>query len=159
MIDRLGDPSELHYLLETGTDVPTRHAEDAAVQLHVLTPGEFPVEARPHLDEGAHSAANAHSAGGGIGDAADDLERRALAGAIVADKSDCLAGWDLEADVVKRSDDASGGVLTRLPREDTAEIVPKRAVAVRTSIALGYLVEADGDQSWSAKSRSNNLNK
>ena len=58
------------------------------------------MKAGPDLEQAGDAAAQHDAALGRLGDAAQDLEQRALAGAIAADDADDLALLDLEADVL-----------------------------------------------------------
>ncbi len=60
------------------------------------------MEAGADLQERRHAAADADFSAGRLGDAAQDLEQRALAGAVAADDADDLARLDREGDVLER---------------------------------------------------------
>src|SRR5262249_5445670 len=80
------------------------HAEDGAVQVDVLPPRELRVKPGSHLEQGADAAANLHITARRLGDARQDLEQGALAGAVAADDSQDLAAFELEGDVVERTE-------------------------------------------------------
>ena len=100
-------------------DLRPPHAEDRAVQVDVLAPGQLGVEAGADLEQRADAAGDLGPAGGRLGDARQDLEQRALAGAVAADDPDHLARTDLERDVAQRPDPqppfaAEGPCLSRV---------------------------------------------
>src|SRR5581483_9851544 len=88
-------------LLEPALDLPPLHAEDGAVEVDVLAPRELGVEARADLEQGAHAPAGARQARGGLGDARQDPQQRALAGAVEADHAEHLAPVDVQVDVAQ----------------------------------------------------------
>src|SRR5262249_13729486 len=77
------------------------HAENGAVQEHVFATGEFRVKAGAHLEQTADPAAHLGFAGRRFRDARQDLEERALAGAVAADDADQLAAPHLERQVLQ----------------------------------------------------------
>ena len=80
------------------------HAVDRAAEIHVLPTGELGMEAGADLEEGADPAARPAHTRGRLGDPADDLEQRALPGAVATDDSERLAFPDDEVDVAERPD-------------------------------------------------------
>ena len=62
------------------------------------------MEAGADLEQRADAAARVHAAPRRVGDAREDLEQRALAGAVRADEAEDLARPDVERDVVERPD-------------------------------------------------------
>jgi hypothetical protein len=84
------DLGELDDLVELARDLAARHAEDRAAQEDVLAPRQLGVEAGADLEQAADPPFEPGVPGGRIGDAAQDLQQRALAGAVVADDADHL---------------------------------------------------------------------
>ena len=76
-------------------------AEHLAAHDRVLRAAEVGVEAEAELEQRGDAAADAEAALGRLRGAGEDLEQRALAGAVGADDADRLAGGDLEADVAQ----------------------------------------------------------
>ena len=74
-----------------------RHPEDRAVQVHVLEPGQLGVEPGADLEQGPDVARHLDPPRGGRRDAAEDLQQRALARAVLADNPHGLAVADVEA--------------------------------------------------------------
>ena len=78
-------------------------AQERAVEVHVLAPGELGVEPYAELDERHQPAFDGHRAPAvGCVDAGEDLEQRALAGTVAADDAEELAAPDVEVDVPQR---------------------------------------------------------
>ena len=93
------DLGKVDDLIELAVDLGLLHAEDGAVEVDVLAPGEFGMEAGADLQQAADAALDLDLAAGGGGDAREDLEQGALAGAVAADDAEDLALPDLEADI------------------------------------------------------------
>ena len=96
------DVRELDDLVEAPLDLLALHVEDRAVQEDVLPPGQLGMEAGADLEQRADAAAQPRLALGRRRDPGEDLEQRALAGAVVADHPHRLAALHLEADVAQR---------------------------------------------------------
>ena len=79
-----------------------RHAEDGAVEEDVLAAGQLAVEAGADLEQRADAAVDPGRARGRLDDARQQLQKRALAGAVQADDADVLAAADLERRVPQR---------------------------------------------------------
>ena len=82
-----------------------RHAQDRAVHVDVFAAGQLGVEAGADLQQAGDPAADDGPAGGRFGDAAEDLQQRALARPVAADDADDLALVDLERDVLEGPED------------------------------------------------------
>ena len=93
---------EVDDLVEAPAHLGPRHAEDGAVQEHVLAAGQLGMEAGADLEQAGHPALDRDPPLGRLGDARQDLEQRRLARAVVADDADHLAALDLEIDVAQR---------------------------------------------------------
>ena len=75
-----------------------RQAHHHPVEDDVLARGQLEVEADPELDEGRQPAGHPDRPGVGAVDAGEQLQQRALAGAVAADDAEELALADLEGD-------------------------------------------------------------
>ena len=64
------------------------HPEDRAVQIDVLAAGQLGMEAGADFEQRSHPAVDLDAAFGRLGDSRQDLEQRALAGAVAADDPD-----------------------------------------------------------------------
>ena len=95
------DLGEVHDLVEAPVDLAPPHAEDRAVQIDVLAPGQLPVEAGPDLEQRAQPSLDACVPRRRLGDAREDLEQRALAGSVAPDERDEVAFRHLERHVAK----------------------------------------------------------
>ena len=85
------DLGERDDLVESALDLGAPHAEDRAVEVDVLAAGELGVKAGADLEQRADTARETArpSVGSVIRD--EDLQQRALAGAVAADDADHLA--------------------------------------------------------------------
>ena len=79
------DLGEVDDLVPLAVDRGLLQAEDGAVEVDVLPPGQFRMEAGADLQQAADAPAVLDLAGSGGGDAGEDLEQVALAGAVAAD--------------------------------------------------------------------------
>src|SRR6266404_4340187 len=98
-LQKLLDLGECHNLIEAAVDFFFAHPEDAAVEVDVFAAGEFGVEAGADLQKAADAAVDFDPAVSGLGDAAEDFQQRALAGAVSADDADHFAGLHFEGDI------------------------------------------------------------
>ena len=89
-VEELGDLGELDDVVELPPDLGPRHAQDGAVQVDVLAAAELLVEAHADLEQAADATVDLRPARGRLGDAREDLEQGALAGAVAADDADHL---------------------------------------------------------------------
>ena len=85
------DLGERDDLVEPAADLRAPHAEDGAVEEDVLAPGELGMEAGPDLEQRAHAPGDVGPTRRRLGDPREDLQQRALAGAVVADQADYFA--------------------------------------------------------------------
>ena len=98
------DPGELDDLVEALRDLAALHAEDRAVQVDVLAPGELRMEAGADLEQAPDAPADLDAPARRRGDAREHLQQRRLAGAVAADDPEHLALLDLERHVAERPD-------------------------------------------------------
>src|SRR5262249_17147782 len=101
LVDERLDFRESYDLVKLCGDLALAHAHDRPVEINVLPSREVGMEARSHLDQGADAAADGKRSVCRGRDAGEDLENRALAGAVRPDQSDGLAPPDLEAHVTE----------------------------------------------------------
>src|SRR5262249_32495603 len=95
------DLGEGDDLVEPAMDLAPFHAEDGAIQIDILPAGQLRVEAGADFQQAADAARDLDLALGRLGDAGEDLEQRALAGAVAADDTDHFATVHLEAYVLQ----------------------------------------------------------
>ena len=81
---------ELDHLVEARSRLARREPHHHAVERDVLVRGELGVEADPELDAGRDPAGDPDRPGVGAIDAGEQLEQRALAGAVAADDAEEL---------------------------------------------------------------------
>ena len=93
--------AEVYDFVELAGNFGAAHAHDGAVHVDVLAAGHFRVEPGAHFEEARDAAPCADGAGGGGGHAAEQLEERALAGAVTPDDSHDVALFHLEVDVLE----------------------------------------------------------
>ncbi len=103
-VDELLHTGKVHNFIELAVDLILAHAEDGAVEKHVLAPGQLGVEAGADLQQAADAPLDLDHAAGGRGDAREDLEQRGLAGAVAPDDAQRLALLHGEGDVIQRQD-------------------------------------------------------
>src|SRR5438132_1521671 len=94
------DLGEGDDLIEPAIDLTPLHAEDRAIEIDVLPAGQLGVEAGADFQQAADAAGDLDFPLGRLGDAREDLEQRALAGAVAADDADHFATVHLEAHVL-----------------------------------------------------------
>ena len=68
------------------------------------------MKAGADFEQAADASVNFGVAFGGAGDAGEDFQQRAFAGAVAADEADDFALMDLEVDVLERPDEARTSV-------------------------------------------------
>ena len=162
-VEKFLDLGEGDDLVEFSRDLRSAHAEDRAVEKDVLATGQFRVKAGADLEQAADAAAQPHPALGRLGDAAEDLEQRALAGAVAADDADDLALLDFEAHVLQRpklldlvalNDLLAAKEISRLAYEVArlaCDDVTQRFISFALSglmadqVALGQIFDGDDD--------------
>jgi hypothetical protein len=90
-VHELFQAGEIHDAFIFFDDLPPAQAKDRAVEKHVFAAGQFGMEAGAHLQQRRDAAAQRGCAGRGIGDARQDFQQRALAGAVGADDAEHFA--------------------------------------------------------------------
>ena len=101
-IDKFFHFSKVNDLIELLANFALRHSENCAVEVNVLPPGELRVEARSDLEQARDTPTQQDAPFCRLGDAAQDLQQRALSGAVATDDTENLALFDLEAHIPKR---------------------------------------------------------
>src|SRR5262249_39688898 len=92
---------EVDDLVELASDLAAFHAKDGAVEIDILAAAEFAVEAGADFEQAADPATQLDASRRRLGDAAQDLEQRRLAGAVAADDADDLTRLDGERHVLE----------------------------------------------------------
>ena len=102
-VEELLDPAKATISSNLRSISRLRHAEDGAVQIDVFAAGEFGVEAGADFQQaGRRGRGDGTRPSVGSVMRRQDLEQRALAGAVAADDADDFAGLHLERDVAQR---------------------------------------------------------
>src|SRR6185503_2823056 len=99
---------------EFAVDLGASHAQDGPVQIDVFAAGQLWMKPRSHLQQARYAPPDAHAALAWLGDAAENLQERALARAIAPDDSEHLAFAHVEGDA------AQGPELFRRSRTRTS---------------------------------------
>ena len=128
-VDEGPDAGEVDDLLVAVEDVPSTEAQQRPVEEDVLAPRELGVKAGSDLEQRGRPAVELDASLGRQRDARQQLEHRALAGAVAADDPDRLAVVNVEADVLQRPELRPSrarllGVGDVLDRRAPAEEVP-----------------------------------
>jgi hypothetical protein len=146
-------------LVETSRDLALGQAQHHPVDEHVLATGDLGVEAGAELDERGHAPGHAHDTGGRLADARDQLQHRALAGAVSADDAERPAGSHVERHAVERLEHFIGSHLTEdATREQRALQGAEMFSPAVPAIHLVHVADFDGVHTSSAnvsRSRSN----
>src|SRR5438046_61570 len=91
-VEESRDLREVDNRVELAACFGARHAENCAVEKDVLASGQVGMEAGSHFEQTADASAQLDAAARRLGDAAQNLQQRALAGAVAADDTHHLAG-------------------------------------------------------------------
>ena len=147
-IDETLNFGEGHDFIELSIDLGPFHPEDGAVQVDVLAAGQLGMEACSDLEKGAHPAVDASFALGRLGDARQDLQERALPGAVLPDDPQHISLVDVEIDVAQRPDGIAPIGLGAIPQaaESSSNGVTQGAIAGRhTADSVLFAQIAYGD--------------
>ena len=125
-------------------------AHDFAVNEDVFAPGEFRIEACAEFEERRNASAGNDASGGGLKDAADDLQQRALSAAIGADEADDFAAIDAERNIPQRPE-----VLVEGGAAEGVEFANPVKRSLVESIAFGDVLNQQ--QAFSVSARCNGL--
>jgi hypothetical protein len=118
--------AEGHDLVELAGDLAAADAQQRAVQVDVLGPGEVGVDAGADVDQGPDPPAHGHPAGVGVHDLGQHPEHGGLARAVGADQPDRLARSDGHVDVAQGPAPAVGvGAAGHAP-PDPVELVAEQ---------------------------------
>src|SRR4030095_2190904 len=101
-VDEWLDFREGDDLVELPIDLPLSHAEHGAAQIDVLATRQIRMKPGADLEQATDTAEQLHAPRRRLRDPRDDLEQRALAGAVPADHAQHLAVLHVERDVAER---------------------------------------------------------
>ena len=86
-----------------------RHAENRAIKIDVLSPGELAVKSRSDLQQARDPTANFDATSGRLGDATQNFEKRALASAVAPNDANNFTSGDFKAHILQRPEFFSFG--------------------------------------------------
>ncbi len=101
-VDETVDFGEGDDLVKFAGDLGAPHAENGAIEINVFTACQLRMKAAPNFEKCADVTVHFGAAFGRFGDARQDLQQRALAGAVEADNAQQLALAQLERDIAQR---------------------------------------------------------
>src|SRR5262249_5266569 len=93
---------ESDYLIKFISDFALAHAQDGAIERDVLAAGQLGMEPCDDSEKPRHPTTERDQTLRRLGDAAQNFEERAFAGAVPADDPNDLTALDFEAYVLKR---------------------------------------------------------
>ena len=125
---KLRNFGELDDFFESAVNLPLLHAENRSVDVDVFASSQIRMETGPHFQQARDPAVHFGAPLGWIGDPAQDLQQRALAGTVSSNDSDHVSSIDLEGDVAQCPNHISI-VRRRKPRQvlDLTEIAQRRS--------------------------------
>jgi hypothetical protein len=143
-------PAKFDDGVEVFLDFPAAHAQDGAVEEDVFTAGEFGVKAGADFEEAADSAVEADFAVGRFGDAAEDFEQGAFAGAVAADDAENLALFHFKIDIAQGPEGLGFLPLERIfhPGEKSLGKRGMILLVVEDGVRLGEAADGDGGVDW-----------
>src|SRR3954465_12761901 len=103
-VDELLDLGERDDLIQFARDLRLFHAQDGAIQEDVVAAGQFRVKPGSDFEERSHAPPDIHAAQRRFGDAGENFQQRALAGAVSADDADYFSALDFERYVFQGPD-------------------------------------------------------
>src|SRR5215469_11610087 len=101
-VEKFLDLREGDNLIKFTADFRAGHAEDRAIQVDILAPGQFRMKAGADLQQACDAPINCDPAFRRLGYAGEDLEESAFASAVSADYAQHLTALYLEADILER---------------------------------------------------------
>ena len=118
-------------------DFGAAQSHDLAVEIDVFPAGEFGIESGAELEQGRDAPARHHTSGGGLQNAADDLQQRALTATVGTHQAQGFALFDLKPDLAQRPEI---GVAGRGARQKLAQAVGGAPVQ---AVELGNVLNED----------------
>ena len=146
-VDELANVGEGFDVGKAPGDFLSADAQDGAIEIDVLTSGELGVEARAQLQQRGHATTDGDLASSGRERAAQDLQQRALAGAVAADDTDGLTPAHGEVQPLQRPELAEvlrWGAPHQTGQTAHQQLLEQVARAVVELEALGQARDADG---------------
>jgi hypothetical protein len=106
-VDEFLQLAELDDRGEIAANFDAAQPQQRSVEMDVLETGEIGMKTGAELEQGPNAALAPDRAGGGAGDADDDAQQRAFAGAVGSEYRDALTRLDAERDVPQRPECAA----------------------------------------------------
>ena len=103
-VEEAFDFGEGYDLVELAADFCGAHAEDGAAHEDIFASCELGVETGADFEKAADAAVKLGVSFGGAGDAGQDFQQRAFAGAVAADQAHHFAFFYVKVDVLQRPD-------------------------------------------------------
>ena len=154
-IDERLEPRERDDLVEPAADLVSLEAQDRAVEVDVLAPREILVKSGAHFDQCRESAVHLESGRwSGRMMPREQLEHRALAGAVVADDPKRLPASHLERRVLERPELAlrksAVWASANKPASESRDQIAQRIVHFAAAKLLGDMLDFEGGRSYGA---------
>ena len=92
-------PGKVNDFVKLAGDFFFGHAEDGPVEVDVFAAGKVGVKAGAYFEQAGYPAPHGNAAGSGFGDAAQQFEQGAFAGAVAANDAEHFAGLYTKVDV------------------------------------------------------------
>src|SRR5262245_25422674 len=99
-VDESFNISKTHHFIEFLSDLSAPHAQNCSVEKNIFTPRQFRMKPGAHFEQTRNSPSYGHPPLARHYDAAQDLQKRTLAGAIAPDDADNLSTFDFEAEIL-----------------------------------------------------------
>src|SRR5258706_13151307 len=100
-VDKLFEFRKRHDLVELAVDFIAAHAKDRSAEVDILTAGQLRMETGADLQQGTHAPVHAGTTDGWFGDAGEDFQKRALAGAIATDYAASFAPLNVKRNIMQ----------------------------------------------------------
>ena len=151
-VDEPLDTGKGNHVVEAARNLCSLHAQNGAIQKDVLAPRQLRMKARANFEQAAHPAANLRAAFGRLRDAREDLQERALTGAVVADHPEHLAGGHLQRHVAQCPDrvvdrpGAAGSQPAQRSGDGASQRIAQRTVAFALSDSVAFAQAFNADR-------------
>ena len=114
-------------------------AENGPVQVDIIAPAEFRVEARAQLEQRRNAPVHGDVSRGGMHDAGHHLQQGALARSVFADNTESFTALDVEIDIAQRPK-----IAVAIEAIESQQLLETPGGGVVDGVALGNSLEFDG---------------
>src|SRR5262245_54234940 len=143
-VDKFVELGKPDNVVEAIGDLATTQAEHQSVDVYILATGDFRMKSGAQLDERRHAPLNAYAPRRWFAYPGNQLEHRALAGAVSPDDAECRALWHVEGNALERLEDRVGTQISQhTPREQRAFQRRKLLAATVATIDLVHVTDLD----------------